>query len=399
MLLIGLVLEALVYSLIEAARMPNITRLRKIEAMSGSPRNTHHVAAYEEEGEDPKLVRHCDYCGHSIALLYCRADSAKLCFSCDREVHSTNQLFSKHTRTLLCDACDNSPATILCSTETSVLCQNCDWEKHNPSLSSLHERRPLEGFNGCPSVTELLSILGFRDMSKKSLLSPQETDADGFFRYEIEGISDLFVWDAPSVVSLDDLISSSASSHNFQAMEVPPLPKNRKAACGLHKEEILGQLRELAKSEPLELDPEQFVQLGNLSTGFEGHTEHDMFPSSNEWHRESSEAMYQVVPPDTTLRAYTEEIQVKNSTSAVGEIHTYSDSGGKPSISLKSETLSTTPKAGTCELTTQERDSALLRYKQKKKTRRYDKHVRYESRKVRAESRVRVKGRFAKMEH
>lgn len=29
---------------------------------------------------------------------------------------------------------------------------------------------------------------------------------------------------------------------------------------------------------------------------------------------------------------------------------------------------------------------------------RYDKHIRYESRKVRAESRVRVKGRFAKME-
>ena len=90
-----------------------------------------------------------------------------------------------------------------------------------------------------------------------------------------------------------------------------------------------------------------------------------------QWHRESSEPMHQVVPPDPSMGTYTEEIAVRHSTSAVGETHTYGDNGGKPSISLKSETLSTTPKAAACELTSQERDSALLRYKQKKKTRRY----------------------------
>ncbi|KAG5119809.1 hypothetical protein JHK82_034229 [Glycine max] len=45
------------------------------------------------------------------------------------------------------------------------------------------------------------------------------------------------------------------------------------------------------------------------------------------------------------MGTYTEEIAVRHSTSAVGETHTYGDNGGKPSISLKSETLSTTPKA------------------------------------------------------
>ena len=177
-----------------------------------------------------QLRRPCDYCGDTTALVYCRADSAKLCFTCDREVHSTNQLFSKHTRTQLCDACDNSPATILCSTENSVLCQNCDWERHNLSLSPVHDRRPLEGFTGCPSVTELLSIVGFEDLDKKSLISTDESKGfgsagDGFLGSEIEGLSNLFVWDAPAVVSLDDLIASSGTSHNYQAMEVPPLPK------------------------------------------------------------------------------------------------------------------------------------------------------------------------------
>lgn len=44
----------------------------------------------------------------------------------------------------------------------------------------------------------------------------------------------------------------------------------------------------------------------------------------------------------------------------------------------------------------QARDSAMLRYKEKRKNRRFDKRVRYESRKARADIRKRVKGRFVK---
>lgn len=42
------------------------------------------------------------------------------------------------------------------------------------------------------------------------------------------------------------------------------------------------------------------------------------------------------------------------------------------------------------------RGRAMLRYKEKKKTRRYEKHIRYESRKARADTRKRLKGRFVK---
>lgn len=67
--------------------------------------------------------------------------------------------------------------------------------------------------------------------------------------------------------------------YNLDLFRVLLLNQNRKAACGRHKEEVLSQLRELAKSEPLELDTEQHVQSGNLSTGFERDLEADMFPS------------------------------------------------------------------------------------------------------------------------
>ncbi|ONK72069.1 uncharacterized protein A4U43_C04F15370 [Asparagus officinalis] len=48
------------------------------------------------------------------------------------------------------------------------------------------------------------------------------------------------------------------------------------------------------------------------------------------------------------------------------------------------------------ELLAQNRGNAMLRYREKRKNRRYEKHIRYESRKARADSRKRVKGRFVK---
>lgn len=49
------------------------------------------------------------------------------------------------------------------------------------------------------------------------------------------------------------------------------------------------------------------------------------------------------------------------------------------------------------EMLAQNRGNAMQRYKEKKKTRRYEKHIRYESRKARADTRKRVKGRFVKL--
>ncbi|CAN1354342.1 Zinc finger protein CONSTANS-LIKE 13 [Linum perenne] len=189
--------------------------------------STHPPMKSEEQDDSkppaPAPPRLCDYCNQTTAVLYCRADSARLCLSCDREVHSTNQLFTKHTRWLLCDVCDSSPASIFCESDRSVLCQNCDWETHNLSLSSLHNRRPIEGFCDCPSANELVGILGFEDLGviKKGSRNddvfvgavPDGSDLG-------DGFSDFIVWDG-----FDDLIASGDSGRNLKAMGVPPLPK------------------------------------------------------------------------------------------------------------------------------------------------------------------------------
>eukprot|EP00262_Sarcandra_glabra_P003951 TRINITY_DN14864_c0_g1_i1.p1 TRINITY_DN14864_c0_g1~~TRINITY_DN14864_c0_g1_i1.p1 ORF type:complete len:400 (+),score=52.26 TRINITY_DN14864_c0_g1_i1:59-1201(+) len=363
-----------------------------------------------EDEEKPNTSSLCDYCGETRALLYCRADSAKLCCACDRQVHSTNALFSKHSRSQLCDACATTPASIRCFTHSLVLCQNCDWESHCHDLpSSPHDRRPVEGFSGCPSAVELYSILGFLDDDGKSLLVVDDSRRfdDGSMTVVVDGFEDSWVWETPTIGSFDDLIFKSGSQHNFQALGVSPMPKHRNIACGKHKEEILQQLRKLIKFEDFSnndagefesshgfksMAPEQKFQMGHLATKFE----HDATPiivpdceaSAPQWRSDCHEATDQVPFPYLHSGSSMDQSLLV----PVGPIDVH-DSGSHGRGDNKEHLVPVEHAV----LTGHDRDSMILRYKEKKKTRRYDKHVRYESRKVRADSRTRIKGRFAKV--
>ncbi|KAI3819277.1 hypothetical protein L1987_13103 [Smallanthus sonchifolius] len=354
--------------------------------------------------------RRCDFCDESTAILYCRADNAKLCLSCDREVHSTNPLFTKHTRSLLCDGCDSSPAAIFCSTDAVVQCQNCDWETHNKSNSNSksHDRRPIEGFSGCPSVNDLLAILGFEDLGEKEVLIGGGRERSELYESG-DGFPDCLVWETPCFVSLDDLIVSGGSDHNYQAMGIPPLPKNRHAALGTYKDELIHQLRKLAKSEPngddsrdiikpnSEFLPAQNFQLEGRSSGFEHKlNETNAFP----WWPDSCDADGQELFSDQLVGHNTEAnciVPDGDYDNIHNSSHIDVDHQGQSDHNVV-ENTQVVHSVGVREINSRERETAITRYKEKKKSRRYDKHIRYESRKVRAESRTRIRGRFAKMD-
>lgn len=356
----------------------------------------------------------CDFCGDLRAVLYCRADSAKLCLKCDHKVHSTNQLFTKHTRSVLCDACDSSPSSIFCSTHCSVLCQNCDWESHRISQSTVHDRRPIEGFMGCPSVAELLANFGFDELGKKK---KSDDKSDGLEESENFEFSDYLIWDTPSVVSLDDLISSDGSDHNFQATGFPPLPKNRNTVCGQRKEEILCQLREMVKLEPgcdqdkEDVEPSSRFQslvpdraCRQLYTSFESKKEPTFYPSYEasafQWCNDLGEDADESLPNTSYQSYFNTDCLVPDKDPEADPTSHYEENKHEiptqnPVITEASQII---PKAAPYEFSSQHRDSAITRYKEKRKSRRYEKHIRYESRKVRAESRARIKGRFAKVD-
>ncbi|KAK9161464.1 hypothetical protein Syun_007805 [Stephania yunnanensis] len=368
----------------------------------------------EEEEEQQQQQRLCDFCGASTAVLYCRADSAKLCFACDHQVHSTNPLFKNHTRSQLCDSCDANPSSIHCFTHNTVLCQNCDWARHGrtSSGSAKHDRRPIEGFNGCPSAIELFSFLGFQDLGKKSVFGGGVLDLQG-------------VWETPPIFSIDDLIASSTSEEecsglNLQTVGIPPLPKNRNTSCGKYKDEMIHQLHDMSKVEnslnngfedvEALLGFQAFASVPNFEPGctdfncFEGlliavvaleftgavmelllpsfindqennkqlfmHTDTDTpyKASSIQWNGKCSDTM-----DDTQSRGHHEERLVppeKLSDAGEGGLHPLALHEEESKSPIRKESLPVIPKSTPRYLTNHNRDLSLSRYKEKKKTRR-----------------------------
>ncbi|KGN53325.1 B-box zinc finger protein 18 [Cucumis sativus] len=80
----------------------------------------------------------CDACEKAAAIVFCAADEAALCRSCDEKVHMCNKLASRHVRVGLanpsdvprCDICENAPAFFYCEIDGSSLCLQCDMIVH-----------------------------------------------------------------------------------------------------------------------------------------------------------------------------------------------------------------------------------------------------------------------------
>ncbi|KAL9391389.1 hypothetical protein Peur_015309 [Populus x canadensis] len=80
----------------------------------------------------------CDVCESAAAILFCAADEAALCRSCDEKVHMCNKLASRHVRVGLadpsdvprCDICEKAPAFFYCEIDGSSLCLQCDMIVH-----------------------------------------------------------------------------------------------------------------------------------------------------------------------------------------------------------------------------------------------------------------------------
>ncbi|KAL8167768.1 hypothetical protein V2J09_009267 [Rumex salicifolius] len=377
-----------------------------------------------EESRDPERRRICDFCSETTALLFCRADAAKLCLACDKEVHATAKLFTKHSRHLLCDACDSAPAVIVCSTHHFVLCQNCDFEIHNcgtglagsaSASASSHDRRPLEGFSGQPSASEISSFLGI-DCSKSCDFGGKCLVGEEREFGALSDISDFWNWDEVSVspqgvLSVDELIVSGGENHDFQAMvPLDTLPKDRNSTCGQHKHEMIRQLCELAKSktdlqgefrQDFGCQSEGYEHVIATSNSYEGY-QHEFMPvdlnaqEATLYLQDSKdeEAINEAFLSDIFLGSNTEEVPLGSDRN--------SDVGNDTSLAMNgsqgtTQNVAIPSRTPTYEVSNADRGSALTRYKEKKRSRRYEKHIRYESRKALAETRIRVKGRFAKV--
>ncbi|XP_019429544.1 PREDICTED: zinc finger protein CONSTANS-LIKE 13-like isoform X3 [Lupinus angustifolius] len=425
--------------------------------------------------ESENRVTGCEFCSSEIGVLYCRADSAKLCLLCDQGVHSANILSRKHLRSLICDNCSSQPVSVHCHTHNLLLCHHCDWDSHSSPTN--HHRTPVHGFTGCPSVSQLASMWGF--------------NCNSDYGYLDWWVHDLMVVPNP----LSSSLSSSSSSSSFcgkhkhiihkQLLQLLNIPDSAAAivtSVGANEEDnycrvpvvqtINNNMEQLFQEEAVALQPQPVnVALTTSSMPIMPERQqylhheqvqespqiinHNMFSNTHTnpkpqtvqiWdfnsgqlraHEEDSStldgatcaasdakmlgglyeinsaayddmASYNNVSnnPTASQGPATSEsnnlpIKKHSSASVLGKHEGCCSAKdiqfGEPPLLLTGDSLAKAAitKADT-DLLAQNRGNAMLRYKEKKKTRRYEKHVRYESRKVRAETRKRVKGRFVK---
>ncbi|CAI9096121.1 OLC1v1032200C1 [Oldenlandia corymbosa var. corymbosa] len=106
-----------------------------------------------------ELGKNCEFCLNLRPIVYCKADAAHLCLSCDAKVHSANALSSRHPRTLVCESCRYRPAFVQCSDHRMFMCHGCNRSQHDPS--SQHQRKVISCYMGCPSAKDFAALWGF----------------------------------------------------------------------------------------------------------------------------------------------------------------------------------------------------------------------------------------------
>ncbi|KAH1077151.1 hypothetical protein AAZX31_19G089100 [Glycine max] len=376
----------------------------------------------------------CDYCDSKPALLFCRADSAKLCLVCDQHVHAANALSLKHVRFQICDSCKSDTAVLRCSTHNLVLCHNCDVDAHGADASSLHHHhhhhRRLHGLSGCPSVPEIASALGL-DFRAQEPVVPTAASRDEVYEQVLEiarqrnnglGAEQLKFDDSPGndvVVVVDEMLiqqtpfTSLLMLQNSES-EFDARKSNDNNGYGTEAWDLHWNYNNPAYQPPQVWDfqlqkstdcneprvvtfdglevPKLFQDVHNMNYSTIGddidilsrNNQSDQSSSSHAKRKEESNKKARGgLSSESTLF---ESIPYSGTNNVVVMEHLV---GGNENVSTLKARVSLQELA-------KNRGDAMLRYKEKKKTRRYDKHIRYESRKARADTRKRVRGRFVK---
>ncbi|KAG2405185.1 Zinc finger protein [Vigna angularis] len=314
----------------------------------------------------------CDYCHTKPALLFCRPDSAKLCLLCDHHVHTANALSLKHVRFQICDTCNTDTATVRCSAHNLILCHACDLDAHAHAPASLHHRHRLLGLSGCPSLHQIATALGLdlrlrhancRDEVYEQFLEVARTrNENEFARSETEEFR---------LESENDVVDE-------MLLQQTPFTS------------LLGMPDSQSEFDAAKTNDNGYgAQVGDLLWTFDPNYQ----PPQNQSDQSSSSHAKKKEESNKKARGglsseskLLESIPYSDTNNVVVMEHLV---GGNANVSTLKARVSV-------EELAKNRGNAMLRYKEKKKSRRYDKHIRYESRKARADTRKRVRGRFVK---
>ncbi|XP_068638307.1 zinc finger protein CONSTANS-LIKE 2-like [Aristolochia californica] len=325
-------------------------------------------------------VRPCDSCRSAACSVYCRADSAYLCVGCDARVHAANRVALRHERVWVCEACERAPAAVTCKADAAALCASCDADIHaaNP-LSRRHRRIPI------------LPITGHSAGSNPPSIDINADDGYGSDEVDDEEQNEAASW----------LLLNPGKNSNNQI-------SNNGYVYGGEVDDYL-DLVEYNSTED-QYNNEEYNQQ---------QTYHDQY--NNRKHEESDSVVpVQCVGGNENQTTLNFQLDLEFDNSKPGCNYPASVSHSVSLSSMEAGTVpetiiisdisnsNTRPTKGTIDLfsgpplqmptqfSPMDREARVLRYREKRKTRKFEKTIRYASRKAYAETRPRIKGRFAK---
>ncbi|XP_034706866.1 zinc finger protein CONSTANS-LIKE 2 isoform X2 [Vitis riparia] len=344
-------------------------------------------------------ARVCDTCRSAACTIYCRADSAYLCAGCDARIHAANRVASQHERVWVCESCERAPAAFVCKADAASLCATCDADIHSANpLARRHHRVPILPIAGClygppatdPGGTVVRSATeadnGFLGQETEETIDEEDEDEaaswlllnpvknnNGSSNNQNNGL--LFGGEVDEYLDLVEYNSCPENQFSDQYNQQQPPPhysvphKNYggdrvvPVQCG----EAKGQLHQQHQQQGFHLGME--YESSKAAYSYNPSISHSVSVSSMD---------VGVVPEATTMSDIS--ISISHPRPPKGTIDLFSG----PPIQMPTQ------------LTPMDREARVLRYREKKKTRKFEKTIRYASRKAYAETRPRIKGRFAK---
>ncbi|KAF8400384.1 hypothetical protein HHK36_013682 [Tetracentron sinense] len=318
----------------------------------------------------------CDSCKSVSALVFCRADSAFLCIGCDTKIHGANKLASRHQRVWMCQVCEQEPASVTCKADAAALCVTCDRDIHSANpLARRHERFPVVPFfELAASAVKSNAVSLVPDGLVKSSDDDEDADDIDACCEEVEAASWLLANPNPKLMETPDL-----KSGDYFFSDVDPFldldyasSMDARFQSSAAADSVV-PVRTKAPPPPL------------MNNCFDM----DFFRSK---------------PSSYSYTAQSLSHSVSSSSLDVGVVpdeNAISDISNTFGIQMNSGTdLSDAAAAATANQASQlsgiDRVARVLRYREKRKNRKFEKTIRYASRKAYAETRPRIKGRFAK---
>ncbi|XP_022888517.1 zinc finger protein CONSTANS-LIKE 5-like [Olea europaea var. sylvestris] len=312
-------------------------------------------------------ARPCDHCKSAVALLFCRTDSAFMCMSCDSKVHDANSKSltllsstSKHERVWMCEVCELAPASVTCKADAAALCITCDRDIHSANhLASRHERVPVIPFydNSESLVKSTAAALLVPDSTSNILYATSNVQHDIKFSTQDSFVTDTWkiVTDPMDMKSMDFLFSED----QFLDLDYP-----------------------ISSHQPDSIVPVQTMK-SPIPTKLTDHSSEDRlevdFTRSNIGSYNNS-----YTTPSFSQSVSSSSLDI----GVVPEGSSFPESSYSFGVDLSKNQGS--------QIVGSNREARVLRYREKRKNRKFEKTIRYASRKAYAETRPRIKGRFAK---